>query len=57
MMHRTLTGYNAGMVLCGAAKTSEHVFWHAAYCSEKQMSSAEMCAACKAIWTAEDSEE
>jgi hypothetical protein len=50
MIHLTLTGYDAGRTLGAAPRTEGDTYWHAMYCSPKQLSSPEVCTVCVAMW-------
>jgi len=55
MTHLTLTGYEAGRVICGAPKTSDNQYLHAMYAPQSLIDSAECCEECRKLWN--DTEE
>jgi hypothetical protein len=63
VFHLTLTGYYAGMPICGItrqeASEKGHTFRHAVYCSDEQIASSECCPNCRQVWneSAEEDED
>ncbi len=60
MIHLTMTGYHAGVVICGAKK-HEHAddeYVHAMYAPQVILDSPDLCPVCKSYWdNADNSDE
>jgi len=50
MTHLTLTGYEAGRVICGAPKVPENKYLHAMYAPTSVIYSDECCSECRKLW-------
>lgn len=55
--HLTLTGYEAGRVLCGAAKTEDNEYLHAMYAPQSVIDSDKCCPKCRRLWNEASNEE